>query len=451
MTHVSFICYMLGYTMGLLDNISNSFINFIIEDSIVLSTFIISYLLYNFKKISLQTSMKILSIMVVADMLYPSIIFSNGIPYTDYLERNVVILIILVIVVAFTTNTLYALVINSIIIVNLILASIITNHADLIEMLPTVVMCIGVMGGFCIVFARLIKRLLENEIESRNKLRKLGDFKQKITRLVLHDMKVPINSIQNISSNNSNKDMKEVNHQIENLHKQIENVLDIEKLEEPQLSLQISHNNIQLIINSAVKKVEVLAFEKNITIETIFQSKGSIKCDEIIIERLIINLLTNAIKHSPANDKITLSLKSSDVNYIISVKDNGIGIAAEHHKNIFDKFFIVKSSSSRSGSSTGLGLTFCKLAAETHNGSIRVISEINKGAEFIVELPIDSSTEIPETEIKQYNKIINFTTDEIEQISKVVECIKHIPIYKASEIIGTINNNFKNKTENINT
>ena len=121
-----------------------------------------------------------------------------------------------------------------------------------------------------------------------------------------------------------------------------------------------------------------------------FSIAGNFRCDRDLIRRVNLNLLMNAIKFSPANGEVGIDLNNTDEAVKITVKDNGPGIPAEFHKKIFSKFGQAEIRQQGQLYSTGLGLTFCKLAVATHGGSIGVESEVGKGSTFWFTLPRSS-------------------------------------------------------------
>ena len=105
------------------------------------------------------------------------------------------------------------------------------------------------------------------------------------------------------------------------------------------------------------------------------------------IQQILYNLVSNAIKYSPDNDEVEISVNSDDENFRILVHDNGIGIDKKYHGKIFAKFVQLDSAYTKKESSTGLGLTITKELVELHGGKISLISEVNNGSTFIVEIP----------------------------------------------------------------
>ncbi|WP_407673479.1 HAMP domain-containing sensor histidine kinase [Paludisphaera rhizosphaerae] len=105
------------------------------------------------------------------------------------------------------------------------------------------------------------------------------------------------------------------------------------------------------------------------------------------LRRLLLNLIDNAVKYTPAGGQIHVGLDCGQDKARLFVEDDGIGIAPEHLPNIFKRFYRIDSARPRTGSSTGLGLSICQAVASLHQGSIEVESKVGEGARFIVTLP----------------------------------------------------------------
>lgn len=128
-----------------------------------------------------------------------------------------------------------------------------------------------------------------------------------------------------------------------------------------------------------------MASIKNIDIINNIPSTVIASFDAYLVERILTNLVLNAIKFTPKNGRILIEQKNEVAAIKICVIDNGTGIPGEFHKRIFEKYGQVENG--KSSKSTGLGLTFCKMAVEAHGGEIGVISEINKGSTFWFTIP----------------------------------------------------------------
>jgi signal transduction histidine kinase len=113
----------------------------------------------------------------------------------------------------------------------------------------------------------------------------------------------------------------------------------------------------------------------------------TVVADKDLILRVIQNLLGNALKFTSSDGWIHLDIQPDGNRVCVKVRDNGPGIPVEYQERIFEKFGQVEARAHRQKFSTGLGLTFCKLAVEAHGGSIGVESEIGKGSTFWFVLP----------------------------------------------------------------
>ncbi|WP_246577989.1 sensor histidine kinase [Clostridium psychrophilum] len=172
------------------------------------------------------------------------------------------------------------------------------------------------------------------------------------------------------------------------LSKIINNIVDLSKIEAGFFKLNLSNNNVVEVVEEIVMSVTTLTDSKGLNI--IFDTDSEeniIACDSEKIERIVLNLISNAIKFSHAGDEIFVDVTSNDKFVEISVRDNGIGIEEKDLDMIFDRFKQVDKSLSRNAEGTGIGLSLVKSIVELHGGSINVESEFGKGSKFTVKLP----------------------------------------------------------------
>lgn len=225
---------------------------------------------------------------------------------------------------------------------------------------------------------------------TNDRLIKLDQFKQNMSSMIVHDLKNPLNAIINLSnySNTPNEDIKQYGWQMLNM---VNNILDIHKFEETKMALNLLPLNIVPILENAVRQTHFLQQRKSITITQKIAKNTAVLCDETIIQRVFINLLTNAIKYTPENGHITLWAEQAGKKTIFYVKDTGAGIPAEQLDTVFEQFTQIEARQSGKVFSTGLGLTFCKLAVEAHNGQVGVESPPEQGATFWFSLPTEAT------------------------------------------------------------
>ena len=170
----------------------------------------------------------------------------------------------------------------------------------------------------------------------------------------------------------------------------INNLIDNTKLQNDSYVLSKSNENIIYVVEETVMSMKDFIESKGIsfTFDTDTEEK-IISCDRIEIERCIVNLVGNAVKFTDSGGSIDVFVYDLEDKVRISVKDSGVGISKENQKNIFDRFNQVVDFHSESKGGSGLGLTIVKQLVELHGGSVSVESELGKGSEFIIILPVD--------------------------------------------------------------
>lgn len=153
---------------------------------------------------------------------------------------------------------------------------------------------------------------------------------------------------------------------------------------------KLNYDKVDLnrLLSSAAESLEVLAREKNVKIAHGRNgAKIEIKADESKLQRLILNLVENAIKYNKKDGWVNIRADRAGKEARIEVEDGGIGIAEEHLPFIFERFYRVEKSRSRKDGGSGLGLAICKWVAESHGGRIEVASQLGEGTRFTVSLP----------------------------------------------------------------
>ena len=166
----------------------------------------------------------------------------------------------------------------------------------------------------------------------------------------------------------------------------INEILDISKIEANSTHLIKQSFNISMAIDEVLNTLYPLFKQKNIKLEKNVID-FEICADYLKIKQILFNLISYAIKFT--KDEIFITIQKDDVNAQISIKDNGVGIEKKNQKKIFKKFTQIKDYSIKKESSTGLGLTITNEFVKMHNGKITLESELNKGANFTVKIPLN--------------------------------------------------------------
>lgn len=215
---------------------------------------------------------------------------------------------------------------------------------------------------------------------------------------ISHDLRTPLNSIIGFSELLSNKIFGELNEKqteyIEDIRisglkllAMINEILDISKIESHTVKLNITNINLNILIDEVCNILKPLFEKKNIKIIKKITGEITLDGDYIKLQQVLFNILGNAIKFSPESSEIKIIAEQDSKNITIKIKDNGIGIDKKFHKKIFNKFFQIQDTMSKTEASTGLGLTITKEFVKLHGGKIKLESSLNYGSTFIITLP----------------------------------------------------------------
>lgn len=238
-----------------------------------------------------------------------------------------------------------------------------------------------------IEFARLEK-------EKADKIKELDQAKTRLYTNITHEFRTPLTVIKGITEqiNGHAKQINIIERNSNILLRLINQMLDLSKAEKGELKLNLIQNDIVEYIRYLSESYSSWAATKNIQLH--FSSKVN-KCvmdfDSEKTQDILNNLLSNAIKHTRPKGNIYISVKKESGQLIVSVKDEGKGIAPKHLSRIFDRFYQVDQTDTRSDVGSGIGLALCKELVELMNGKIKAQSELNKGSEFLIHLPITNN------------------------------------------------------------
>jgi signal transduction histidine kinase len=151
---------------------------------------------------------------------------------------------------------------------------------------------------------------------------------------------------------------------------------------------------IAAAMDETLSSIRALAAPKSITVERRSADEIALYADRVRFKEILYNLLSNAVKFTPDGGKVWIeSTVEGNTVLNISVVDTGIGIAAEEHQSVFDKFYQVGPTTKGVREGTGLGLAITKRLVEQHGGKLWVASELGKGSRFTFALPLNVSAE----------------------------------------------------------
>ena len=243
--------------------------------------------------------------------------------------------------------------------------------------------------------------LLQKLETNYSKLVETERARDNLLHMIVHDMKSPLQVIlgtTELLKEDLLSDQKEMSHMyvdetLEHTRRLIEMVnslLDVSRLEAGEMPLQCGSCDLRTLAKRAIASLSFLVNGRTINVH-LPQEPTVVSCDPEIMRRVLVNLISNGLYHTPEDASISLSLIPDGHRVRVEVTDNGPGIPREYHEKIFEKFAQVKAGQIRRSGSTGIGLTFCRLAVKAHGGEIGVHSEVGKGSTFWFILPLHAA------------------------------------------------------------
>jgi len=227
-------------------------------------------------------------------------------------------------------------------------------------------------------------------------LENLEDMRRDFIANVTHELRTPMTSIRGfvggildgtIPPEKHSYYLNIVKDEASRLARLINDLLDLTKMESGEMKLSLRDFDINELIRRCIINLENQIIEKNLEIEANFQKEELyVNGDTDGIERVVINLLHNAIKFTPVGGKINLSAYRSKGKVYVSVEDNGAGIDGDEIDLIWDRFYKSDKSRSKDKTGTGLGLAIIKNIINEHKQEIKVESEVGKGSKFTFTL-----------------------------------------------------------------
>jgi len=240
------------------------------------------------------------------------------------------------------------------------------------------------------------------ELEAKNQeLIQLEQLKEKLIQMVVHDLKNPLSGIvgnlqllelqgPGLPAETFRQILSRTQESARQLTTMILNILDVARMEEEKLILKRRPLSPEALVEDCVSQGEGLS--RNVGVDLRPRLEGvlpSVEADRDLTARVLANLLSNALKHTPPGGRVEVGAAADGDGVRFWVRDTGEGIAANLLPRVFDKFVVGSEEGGQQGwgYGTGLGLTFCKMAVEAHGGRIWAESEPGTGSTFSFTLP----------------------------------------------------------------
>jgi two-component system phosphate regulon sensor histidine kinase PhoR len=233
-------------------------------------------------------------------------------------------------------------------------------------------------------------------------LKRLEHMRQQFVANVSHELKTPLSSIKAYTETllggarndpvHCEKFLQRIDEQASRLHELIMDMLSLARIESAQSPLELASVPVAPAVKRCLADYEPQAAARRVRLETSV-SDGEhenivIRGDEEALRQILSNLVDNAIKYTPAGGAVTVACRLDGAMAVIEVADTGVGIAAEHHGRLFERFYRVDKARSRELGGTGLGLSIVKHLAQAHGGTVAVESQVGHGSRFTVKLPL---------------------------------------------------------------
>ena len=242
-------------------------------------------------------------------------------------------------------------------------------------------------------------------IQDVTELRKLERVRTEFIANVSHELKTPLTSIKGFTETLKSFDFDDkqdairflniIEDEADRLYRLINDILSLSELEQKKTKTVKEKIDIEKAVEEVLSVLKSQSDKKNIELSAkIQEGLESISGDGDKFKQMLINLIDNAVKYTPENGKVSIEAYKQSHNadldkLIIKVKDNGIGIPKQHIPRLFERFYRVDKARSRSIGGTGLGLAIVKHIVILFNGEIEVTSEVGKGTEFRIILPME--------------------------------------------------------------
>ena len=291
-----------------------------------------------------------------------------------------------------------------------------------------------------------IQRSRRNMRRINTKLQDLSAFKDSMTHFLVHDLKNALNAIVNFDiRSDPEHQMSIVKHSGKRMLSLVHNLLDIGKFENNRMELMTGEVSLRQMIRSAIQQLYIQAGSRQITIRTDPEADFFVRADSEITERILINLLDNAIKHSPAGGMAEVLTEAGRNTVRITVRDHGLGIPADFLPRLFEKYSTTANQPQGSSRSYGLGLAFCKMAVEAQGGEIGIDSEPGQGTSVWFTLPlvsVNATTEIPSTpsvNLSQDEELPRLNAEECAILQHSFDALRELTIHQISDIKDILN------------
>ena len=287
-----------------------------------------------------------------------------------------------------------------------------------------------------------VKRRDNKRLDEQNReIRSLSTFKQSLTHMFAHDLKNSLSTVLSASKSRDRAKMSDIEHTGHFALNLVNNMLDVQKFEEAKMQLKVDSFRLLDLVNDAYQQLGHWIESKSIQLNTVVADQIVLKVDRALVVRMIVNLLHNAIKYSSYGEPIevfALHGTTGSEEVTVMIKDYGRGIDKMAVPKVFDKYWYGGDGLQDVATSTGLGLTFCKLVIEAHGGSIAVESVLGEYTQ--VTLTFQGAEAVPDSHHKEVQLLkesvesATLNQEERELILSSTPELKALRVYQVSHL-----------------
>jgi two-component system phosphate regulon sensor histidine kinase PhoR len=235
-----------------------------------------------------------------------------------------------------------------------------------------------------------------------SEVKRLERMRQQFVANVSHELKTPLSSIKAYTETllggarndpiHCERFLNRIDEQAGRLQDLILDMLSLARIESGQAPLDLADVSVARVVRRCIADHEPQAVARGVLLEQQIDDPNlRVHADEEALRQILSNLVDNAVKYTPAGGRVTVRCRASGKMVEIAVTDTGVGIPAEHHAHLFERFYRVDKARSRELGGTGLGLSIVKHLCQAMGGSVAVKSELGKGSTFSVQLPLAAS------------------------------------------------------------
>ncbi len=247
--------------------------------------------------------------------------------------------------------------------------------------------------------ARVIGSVIDiTAVKRAEAARRESEAKSRFLAGMSHELRTPLNSILGFAqlldldshdqlTDRQRRYLRHISSSGQHLLELVNDVLDISKVAAGHMEFRVEDVEAEAVVSEVVARARPLADERRITLEHVTEPGTRVRADGRRLEQVLQNLVSNALKFTGEGGRVEIDVRRRRPDVVFRVRDNGIGIAPEHHGRIFEDFTQIDDRRSRKVEGTGLGLPLSRRLVEGMNGRIWLESKLGRGATFYFSLP----------------------------------------------------------------